>query len=82
MGWPEKMSGWVSPDGFIDRAFWKPSTDRNQLADVCMEMHEWANENDHQDIHLTVERAWADADYEPTAALEAIVQAHKNQKEG
>ena len=81
MQWPEKLGGWVTPEGFIDRAFWKPSEDRNQLAQVCREVRVWANENDCPDIKLTVRRAWADAEYDPGAALDIIMKAHKESEE-
>ena len=80
MGWTEKMSGWVSPDGFIDRAFWKPSTDRKQLYQVVWNLA--GNIKDElEDDHGLCAFYWMCFD-SPTAALEAIVQAHKNQKEG
>ena len=82
MKWPEKMGGWVSPEGFVDRAFWKPSQDRNQLWRIldALEEDDWV-ETGLVDLDNGLDWLMQLGMEKPREALRAIVNAHKESEE-
>ena len=85
MKWPEKLGGWVTPEGFVDRAFWKPGQDRNQLESVLGNCGFITRLRASQSLVPPGSKGHVDirihAMIEPTVALEAIVKAHKESEE-
>ena len=89
MKWPEKMSGWVTPEGFIDRAFWKPSQDRNDLWRVIEQIplrilgpiFSGQGNTNSNERGMSIDTLCYAAMREPAGTLEAIVKAHKESEE-
>ena len=83
MKWPEKLGGWVTPDGFIDRCFWKPSENLSQLVQVMDALGATIETTEITDDcalepHMTVDGVPTS---DRSAFLEAIVKAHKESEE-